>query len=96
MVKLAYMPTLFLPLLLVCMAAQFYLSKFAKRTYGFLLPVLYWLASAKGMVCALRYAEPRKIPDYYLFSMLLSPGILFLLIFFIGIYYWNWKNAKQK
>lgn len=96
MIKLAYSPVIFLVLLFGLMLLQFCLPRFVKRKYGFILPVVYWLFSAKGMVSALRYAEPRKIPDYYLFSMLLSPGILFLLTFFIGFYYWNWKNKELK
>ena len=92
MTKLAYAPALFLPLLLVLMAGQFWLARYGKKGYGFILPVVYWLLAGEGMVRALRYAEPRKIPDYYLFSMLLSPGFLFILAFLIGFYYWNWKK----
>lgn len=95
-IKLLYSPALFLLLLIALMSFQFYWSKFTKKVFAFFLPALYWLLSGKAMVSALICSGPRQIPDYYLFSMLFSPGILLILTFFVGFYYWNWKSAGFK
>lgn len=96
MTKLAYSPALFLLLLATLMLVQFWLSRSAKNLYGLILPAAYWLFSGKAMYRALHYVTPRMIPDYYLFGMLFSVGVLFLLSYFIGYYYWKWKKEINR